>query len=156
MRHILRSGLAAAVVAAVSFSAAVGLAQDKEAAVKERQATMKRQGNDLKAIQNFVKGEGDQAAAQKAIDDLLAIAPKIPDLFPQGTGIDQVSIKTGAKPEIWQQWDKFKAIPPVLLSEEQKLAEAIKSGDKQATGAALASTGKNGCGACHNTFRQKI
>lgn len=155
MGHILRTGLAASVAAALSLGAVAGLAQDKEAIVKERQATMKRQGKDFKAIQNYVRGEGDQAAAQKAIDDLLTIAPKITGLFPPGTGINQVSMKTGAKPEIWQEWDKFKAIPPTLQSEEEKLAAAIRSGDKQATGAALASTGKKGCGACHGTFREK-
>jgi cytochrome c556 len=64
--------------------------------------------------------------------------------------------KTGAKPEIWAEWDKFQKIPPVLKSEEEKLAQAVKSGDKQAAAAQLAATGKNGCGACHATYREKL
>lgn len=155
MRHLVRAGLAASVAVALSLGAVAGMAQDKEETIKHRQATMKKQGEDLKAIQNYVKGEGDQAAAQTAIDDLLAIAPKIPDLFPAGTGMTDVTIKTAAKAEIWQDWDKFKAIPVTLQGDEQKLAEAIKGGDKQAVGAALANVGKNGCGACHATFREK-
>jgi cytochrome c556 len=52
--------------------------------------------------------------------------------------------------------DKFKSIPPVLKGEEEKLLAAIKSGDKQAVGAQAAATGKNGCGACHTPFREKL
>jgi cytochrome c556 len=156
MRKFARVGLAAAVALSIGLGAAVVAAQDKEAQVKTRRDTMKRQGADFKAIQDFVKGEGDQAAAAKAIDDLLSLAPKIVDLFPPGTGMDAFPGKTGAKPEIWKEWDKFKAIPAVLQSEEQKLADAIKSGDKAAIGAQLTNTGKNGCGGCHTPYREKL
>jgi len=43
-----------------------------------------------------------------------------------------------------------------VLSEEQKLADAIKSGDKAAIGAQLANLGKNGCGSCHTPYREKL
>jgi cytochrome c556 len=157
MRIFGTLGLAAAAVAiVVGFGTITVVAQDKEAAIKTRRDTMKRQGDDFKAIQEYVKGEGDQAGALKAINDLESIAPKIPDLFPAGTGLDAFPGKTGAKPEIWKEWDKFKAIPAVLLSAEEKLGEAIKSGDKGAVGAQLANTGRNGCGACHTTYREKL
>ncbi len=145
-----------AVVMAIGFGTVAVVAQDKEAAIKLRRDTMKRQGDDFKAIQNFVKGEGDQATAMKAIEDLQSIAPKIVDLFPAGTGMDAFPGKTGAKPDIWKEWDKFKTIPTELQGFEQKLAEAIKSGDKAAVGTQLANTGKNGCGACHTSYREKV
>jgi cytochrome c556 len=157
MASVARLGLAAAMLGvAIGFGTVAVVAQDKAAEIKERRDTMKRQGADFKAIQNYVKGLGDQASAEKAIADLEAIAPKIVTLFPEGTGMDAFPGKTGAKPVIWKEWDKFKAIPPELAGYEQKLAAAIKSGDKTAVGAALANAGKNGCGACHSDYREKI
>jgi cytochrome c556 len=64
---------------------------------------MKRQGNDLKTISDYAKGEADQAAAQNAADDLLALNGKIVDLFPRGMSMVEFPGKTGAKPEIWQR-----------------------------------------------------
>jgi cytochrome c556 len=157
MRQMRWSGFAAAALALAIGCGAVGVAaQDKLAQIQTRRDTMKRQGADFKAIQDYVKGAGDQAAAEKAIADLQTIAPKIVTLFPPGTGLDAFPGKTGAKPAIWQEWDKFKAIPPVLQSEEEKLAAAIRAGDKAAIGAQLATTGKNGCGACHTPYREKL
>jgi cytochrome c556 len=157
MRNVATIGFTAAVVAlAIGFGTITVVAQDKEAQIKTRRDTMKRQGEDFKAISDFAKGEGDQAKAAAAIAELQAIAPKIVDLFPAGTGMDAFPGATGAKPEIWKEWDKFKAIPAMLLTEEQKLADAIKSGDKAAVGAQVANTGKSGCGACHTPYREKL
>jgi cytochrome c556 len=158
MRRVARHVLIGLMATAIGLGGVgvIAQAQDKEAQIKTRRDTMKRQGEDFKAIADYAKGEGDQAAAQKAIDDLLALNGKIVDLFPAGTSMADFPGKTGAKPEIWQQFDKFKAIPAVLKSEEEKLAEAIKSGDKAAIGAQVANTGKNGCGACHTPYREKL
>ena len=134
----------------------VAQGQDKEAEIKLRRDTMKRQGNDLKTISDYAKGEADQAAAQKAADDLLALNGKIVDLFPPGTSMAEFPGKTGAKPEIWQQFDKFKTIPAGLKVHEQKLDDAVKTGDKAAVGAQVAATGKEGCGACHTPYREKL
>jgi cytochrome c556 len=148
----------AAMAAVIGLGAAIGVAQDKEAIIKERRDTMKRQGDDFKAIADFIKGEGgvDQATALAKAQDLLTIAPKIPSLFPAGTSLTDFPGKTGAKPDIWKEPDKFKAVIPVLEGEEHKLVDAIKSGDKAAIGAQLGATGKNGCGACHTPFREKL
>ncbi len=158
MRRVARHVLVALMASTIGLGgvAVLAQAQDKEAAIKTRRDTMKRQGDDLKAISDFIKGEVDQAAAQKAADDLLALNGKIVDLFPPGTSMADFPGKTGAKPEIWQQFDKFKTIPAVLKTEEDKLAAAVKSGDKAAIGAQLANTGKNGCGACHTPYREKL
>jgi cytochrome c556 len=156
MRHLARLGFVAAMAAAIGFSAVGGMAQDKETQIKERRDAMKRQGEDLKAVQDYVKGEGDQATALAKVNDLLALNPKIVGLFPAGTSMADFPGKTGAKPAIWTEWDKFQKIPAELKVEEEKLAQAIKSGDKQAVGAQLAATGKNGCGACHTPYREKL
>jgi len=157
MRHVVRVGFVAAAVAALLGVAVVGsVAQDKEAIIKQRRDTMKHQGDALKAIAAYAKGEGDQAAALKGVNDLLAINPKIVTLFPAGTSLAEFPGKTGAKPEIWKDMAKFDSIPPILKGEEEKLLEAIKSGNKEAVGAQAAATGKNGCGACHTPFREKL
>jgi cytochrome c556 len=149
-------GIGAAVLAVVGVGAISVRADDAEAIIKQRRDTMKRQGDDLKAISEYAKGEGDQKTAEAKIDDLLALNPKIVDLFVPGTGMDKYPGKTGAKPEIWKEWDKFKTLPAGLKADEEKLAAAIKSGDKAAVGAQLAATGKNGCGACHTPYREKL
>jgi cytochrome c556 len=158
MRRIAKHVLIAVAATAIGTGsiAVLAQAQDKEAQIKTRRDAMKRQGDDFKAISDYAKGEGDQAAAQKAIDDLLALNGKIVDLFPAGTSMADFPGKTGAKPEIWQQFDKFKTLPPLLKTEEEKLADAIKSGDKAAVGAQIANTGKNGCGSCHTPYREKL
>ncbi len=159
MRGMAKASIVGAAMAAViGLGTAIGVAQDKEAIIKERRDTMKRQGDDFKTITDFIKGEGgvDQATALAKAQDLLTIAPKIPSLFPAGTSLTDFPGKTGAKPDIWKEPDKFKAVIPVLEGEEHKLVDAIKSGDKAAIGAQLGATGKNGCGACHTPFREKL
>lgn len=132
-----------------------GIAQDKMAEVKARQDFMKAQGGDVKAILDFTKGQGDQQAALKAVDDLLARAPKIDGLFPAGTSSADFPGKTAAKPELWTDWDKAKMIPSAVENEEQKLKVAIQSGNHQAITDGVAALNKNGCGACHGPYRLK-
>ena len=156
MRHLVRLGFVAATVATIGFGAVSVMAQDKEAIIKERRDTMKRQGDDFKAVQEYVKGDGDQATAVAKLNDLLAINGKIVGLFPPGTSMTDFPGKTGAKPAIWEEWDKFKTLPDGLKAEEEKLLTAVKSGDKAAIGAQLGATGKNGCGACHTPYREKL
>lgn len=158
MRRAARNVLVALVASTIGLGgvAVIAQAQDKEAAIKLRRDTMKRQGDDFKTIADYAKGEADQAAAQKAADDLLALNGKIIDLFPPGTSVADFPGKTGAKPEIWKEFDKFKTLPMGLRAEEEKLAAAVKSGDKAAVGAQIANTGKNGCGGCHTPYREKL
>lgn len=135
---------------------APGVAQDKLAVIKQRQDFMKAQGGDVKAVTAFVKGQGDQAAAEKAAEDLVSRSLQIPDLFVAGTSSADFPGKTYAKPAIWQNMDKVKAIVTTLHDEEVKLAAAIKGGDRTAAGAALGAAGRDGCGACHGEFREKM
>ena len=158
MNSFLRFSLIAlALGTMLGLGAVGGFAQDKAQAVKDRQATMKRQGADLKYISDYLKGvNNDQAGAIEKANDLLSISPKIPDLFVPGTSTADFPGVSHAKPEIWQEWDKFKMIPVALQANEVKLAEALKGGDKGAIGAVLGGVGKDGCGACHTSYREKL
>jgi len=60
---------------------------------------------------------------------------------------------TDAKPDIWQDWDKFTAAAKTLGEESDKLAQVAESGDMEAIGAQVKALGK-ACGNCHKPFRK--
>ena len=147
-------------IAALALLAALGagetLAQDKRDVIRERQALMKRQAEDLKAIQGYVSGAIDRATAVTKVNELLSLPGKIVDLFPPGTSLNEFPGETHAKPEIWQQHDRFKEVPPALQRAEEKLAATLKNGSKQDVVDALDAVGRSGCGACHTYFRAPL
>lgn len=158
MRQYLQIGVAAAVAIAVvaGLGAATSMAQDLAAIVKERQGAMKQQSDDLKAIKAYLDGGSDQAAAVARAKDMLVVADKLPDVWPAGTSSKDMPGKSNAKPEIWQDMAKFKSIQATLRNGDQALIDALVKGDKAAATAAFSDLGKNGCGACHGTFREKL
>jgi cytochrome c556 len=147
------AGFAAIVL--ISASAAV-IAQDKAQVIDQRRQAMKGQGAAMGSIKGFLEGNADQAKAQEGANLLVSNAPKIPSWFPPGTSMVEFPGKTGAKAAIWQEQDKFKAAAMNLETEGKKLADAVKTGDKAKVQAAFVDTGKNACGNCHNTFREKL
>jgi cytochrome c556 len=146
--------LCAAVIVAGLFSGVVR-AQDPAAAIDARQAVMKAQGKAMAAIKAFIDDKGDLAAAQAAGADLLVQLAKIPDIFPKGTGMAEFPGKSYVKPAVWTEWDKFLEIQKTALAKAQALNAALKGGDKAAITAAFGDLGKNGCGACHEPYREK-
>jgi cytochrome c556 len=134
----------------------VALAQDKETVLKNRQATMKEQGKDLGAVKAYLDGKGDLAQAKTGAANLTQTTKKIPDLFPPGTGGPNPTGDYVAKPVIWTDWNKFLDTQKAAASKADALLVAVNGGDKTAIEAAFNDLGKNGCGACHTTFREKI
>ena len=55
---------------------------------------------------------------------------------------------------VWEKPDEFAAKANNMAGLAAKLEAAAKSGDQAATMAAFAALGKDGCGACHSTFRR--
>jgi cytochrome c556 len=158
MSKFMRAAVLGIAMAGIVGIAAGVSAQDKAAVVKERQDTMKRQGGDLKYIADFAKGvSGDQATAVQKAEDLHSLSGKLLALFPPGTSdTDLPDAKTYAKPNIWTDQDNFKAIIAKLPPSEQGLIDAVKKGEKPMILAAIGNLGKNGCGACHSTYRAKM
>jgi cytochrome c556 len=143
-----------ALVLAVGLYA--GAARSDDAATLDtRIATMKAQGKDLGAIKAFTEDKGDLAAAQAAGADLVTQVAKIPDLFPKNTGMTAFPGKSYAKDAIWTDWDKFLAAAKTAKEKAEALNVALKGGDKAAITAAFGDMGKNGCGTCHEPFREK-
>jgi cytochrome c556 len=148
------SAAALAIIMAGASGVAVG--QDKETTLKDRQATMKEQGKDIGAVKAYLDGKGDLAQAKAGAAGLTQTTKKIPELFPPGTGGPNPTGDYVAKPVIWTDWDKFLDAQKAAASKADALLVAVNGGDKTAIEAAFADLGKNGCGACHTTFREKI
>lgn len=151
-----RAVLAALLAASLVGGAGVALSQDREAIVKERRATMKRIGDDLAAIKAYLDGKVDQARALEAALDLSAQMKRAAEMFPAGTGMTEFPGNSGARPVIWTENAKFTAAHAQATAKGDALVAAVRNGDKQAIQAAFEDMGKNGCGNCHTTFREKI
>jgi cytochrome c556 len=134
----------------------VALAQDKETVLKDRQAAMKEQGKDMQNVKAFLDGKGDLAQAKESAVNLTKTTNKIPALFPPGTGGPNPAGDYVAKPVIWGDWDRFISAQKTAAAKADALVVAANSGDKAAIEAAYGDLGKNGCGNCHTTFREKI
>jgi cytochrome c556 len=151
-RRVFGAVMTFAALGAVGAAAAV----DAEAVVKERQATMKQQAKAMGGVKAFLDGKSDQAAAQAAATILTQTTQKIPDLFPPGSGKPSPDGDFAPKAAIWTNWDKFLDVQKAAGAKADALLAAVKTGDKAAIQTAFADLGKNGCGACHTNFREKL
>ncbi|GGF22846.1 hypothetical protein GCM10011611_31140 [Aliidongia dinghuensis] len=148
-------GAAAALAAGIALVAVVR-ADDLSSVVAARQAAMKEMGGKLKLIKAFTASGDDQADAAAASAVLVNTSKSIPNWFPAGSGLDSFSGKTAAKPDIWADPAKFKAIVAAFQADAAALQAAVAAGDRGAAAAAFETMGREGCGACHGAFRAKI
>jgi cytochrome c556 len=153
---IKRHAFGTALIIAVAGAGAMALAQDKDAILKDRQATMKQQGKDAGTVKAYLTGKADQTAAVAAATELTKTTRKIPDLFPPGSGGPSPDGDFQPKATVWTDWDKFLDAQKAAAAKADALLAAMTAGDKAAIQTAFADLGKNGCGACHTTFREKL
>jgi cytochrome c556 len=152
----LQGVLAALLILTLTGIPRAVFAQNKEAVVKEREALMKGQAKDLGSVKAYIDGKADLAQAEASAANLTQSTRKIPEVFPPGTGGTDSEGKFAAKPAIWSDWNKFLDVQKVAAGKADALLAAAKSGNKATIEAAFGDLGKNGCGACHETFREKI
>lgn len=147
-----------ALAALLSFAVAGASAApaDTQQVLKDRQTLMKRQGSDAGAVKGYLDGKVDQAKAIAAADDLVQTMHKIPEVFPPGTAGTSPDGKYAAKPVIWTDWTDFLKHRDAAAAKVDTLVAALKSGDKASVKTAFVDLGKNGCGACHGKFREKL
>ena len=126
--------------------------------VRRRQATMKELGQHMRAVAAYLDGAtGDASPILLDAAKIKAIADQIPQLFPAGTGMnDGVAAPTGAKPAIWSDWGVFESRSRDLSSAAAKLVDLVAAGDKAAVETQFQQIGRNDCGGCHQTFREKL
>jgi cytochrome c556 len=158
MKSSVRRRLFGAIVATVAIGAfaASATAVDVNAVLKDRQATMKLQGKDMGAVKGFLDGKTDQTAAENAATSLTETTKKIPGLFPPGTDKPSPDGDFAPKAAIWTDWDKFLDAQKTAAGKADALLAAVKTGDKAAIQTAFGDLGKNGCGNCHTSFREKL
>ncbi|MCZ6885805.1 MAG: cytochrome c [Alphaproteobacteria bacterium] len=145
-KFLTAGGLAAVLLFAPSAQAA----GDPVEAIKYRQMVMSSNGAHIGAIAAVLKGKvphgGHILGHARAMH---AASLMLDDIFPPGSDVGE----TRAKPEIWQQPEKFKAAIRALQTAVAGLVTAAESGDMGAIGDALGPVGK-GCGGCHKPFRK--
>jgi cytochrome c556 len=156
MKSSPRLQMLGAFIFAFSVNVGAAVAQDKEAVVKNREALMKEQAKDLGTIKAYTEGKTDLTQAQASAANLTQTTNKIPGAFPPGTGGPDSDGKFATKPAIWSDWNKFLEAQRTAVSKADALLAAVKSGNNTAIETAFADLGKNGCGACHETFREKL
>jgi cytochrome c556 len=154
MKRSIKWLVLSGIVLAAGFCTGISRADDA-ATLDTRIATMKAQGKDMAAIKAYLDDKADLASAQAAGADLVTQVAKITDLFPKGTGMEAFPGKSYAKPVVWTEWDKFSAQAKTADDKAVALNAALKGGDKAAITAAFGDMGKNGCGACHEPYREK-
>jgi cytochrome c556 len=127
--------------------------------VKYRQNFMKGNSAHLGMIAALVKGEvsltdelAPNAAALAEMGKMLSA--NLQQLFPEGTD-KAAGLETAALPAIWEKWSDFEQVAMRFQEETAKLAEVAEAGDTAAIGQQVGVVGKEGCGACHETFREK-
>ena len=150
----MRRVYAVAAAMAVMIGSGAALALDAPAAIKERQDFYKDLGKSMKGVmEEFKKSDPSVADLQKYAAAIDAAAPKVPSLFPAGTG-PEAGVKTGAKAEIWQKPDEFKKDAADFAAAAHAFDVSAQSGDVASIKTAGQKLGE-ACKACHQTFREK-
>jgi cytochrome c556 len=145
--------LALAALGVVAGTAVVAQEEPKATGVVAvRQAAMKANADHMNAIKAIIT-EYPELLPQVEFhaEAIKETAEYAPGMFPPGS--DQEP--TEALPAVWSDQAGFTAAAERAEELAGKLAETAKGGDPQATLAAFAALGKNGCGGCHETFREK-
>lgn len=141
---IIRILLAAAVVA---IAATAVSAQGN--VIAERQALMKRSGEQGRIGTQMVRGEVpyDRAKAEAVLANFADKAAKLPTLFPESSRVGE----TRSLPAVWDKAGEFNAAI-VKFADDVKAAQAATK-DLDSFKAAYASVNRD-CGTCHETFRR--
>jgi cytochrome c556 len=141
---------AVALATAIGFAGIAGMVHAQGDVIKERQALMKDQGANMKAMNGILEANGPAADMATAAAKLHEDSLKIPTLFPAGSGEGD----TKAKPEIWTDNADFLAKAKTLQDESAMLVTAIAGGDIAAVKAQYEKVG-GACGGCHKIYKAK-
>jgi cytochrome c556 len=152
---------AAALVLVTGLGAAVALAADEPVnVVKYRKHFMDANMANIAMIAMVVKGDvtfqSDVAANAKALAEQgKLLTANLMRFFPKGTAKGETPEKSAALPAIWEKWADFEQAAQRFQEESAKFAEVAQGGEMAAIAQQLGALGKQGCGGCHQTFREK-
>lgn len=143
--------LIAALSAAVTLSAGVGISLAADNPIVERQKIFKNWSEITKQPGAALKGEAtfDLVAAKAALNAYVADTARLVALFPDNskTGND-----TAALPKVWQDKAKFDGLYKKLAEDAARASAVIK--DEPSFKAEFGKVLGN-CKACHDDYRQK-
>ena len=125
-------------------------AQDDEHYLGYRQKVMKSMGAGMGAIGDILKHKLPFAGHVGVhASDISRMSAVIVEAFEK----EITEGRTDAKPDVWQDWDKFVTAAETLQEEGAKLADIASTGAMAAIGAQVKNVGK-ACGDCHKPFRK--
>ena len=148
----MRQSLVTLVVLGLSctLSLAVVQAQSDEAFIEYRQKVMQGNSANMGAIGGILKNKLPYSShIATHASEINMLSKLIEAAFKK----EITAGKTDAKPEIWQDWQKFAAAVEALSQESAKLATMASNGDMEAIGEQVKALGK-ACGDCHKPFRK--
>lgn len=151
MKHVL--GIAAlAALCATSGLAAAQQQTKPEDVIKFRQGAYRVIGWYMGPLGQMVKGQRpfDQAVFTRNSGVIEQMSHVVPEAFLPGSDKGE----TRAKPEIWQQQDKFKSAMDRFQSEAAKMSEVSKQGNPDQIKNQFGALAK-ACSNCHDQFRAK-
>ena len=148
--------IAVVTLTALAATAGVAAVSGKKAAqiAHERHEGMESIGKAFKALHREFDSPAPDAAAVKASADQVAVlAAKSSSWFAKGSGPE--AGKTGAKPEIWQNWPDFVAKNRAFQQSAQAFRTMAAKGDMAAAKASYANLAGT-CKACHEKYRAEM
>lgn len=119
----------------------------------ERHEGMEAIGKATKAVNRTLKGTPDLAVVRANAAKIAQLSKQASGWFPAGTGPDIA--KTGAKPEIWQNFGDFTAKLRNFQGAAQAFNAAARGNDLAAMNAKFADLGGS-CKACHDKYRAEM
>lgn len=143
-------------VSALMLSATVAEAADLQKVVDARRGLMKQYGFNLGILGAMAKGkvEYDATKAAAAAHNLkLATSFDQSAYWPAGSSLDNIELKTEAKPEIWTTYPDVVEKGKAATAAAAALAQVAGNGLDALKGS-IGDVGKS-CGGCHKPFRQK-
>jgi cytochrome c556 len=154
---VARRLAAGAVFVAVAAGNAVGFAADEPVnIIKYRKAIMGANAGHISALAAMAKNEvswTDTAELHaRAINEM---SQHLDRLFPEGTGKGDTEEKSRALPAIWENPDEFQQQIETLQEESAKMIEVAQTDDRAAFAQQVGQLGKQGCGGCHEDFREE-
>jgi cytochrome c556 len=140
----------ACVLGSLLLVAAASWAQDDEAVIGYRQKVMEAQGANMGAIGDILKFNLPYQKDISGHAQALGVSARmIAAAFEKPVSAG----KTDAKPEIWKNWDEFKADADKLAEASDELAKVAAGTDMNAIMAQVKKVG-GACGKCHESFRK--
>jgi cytochrome c556 len=125
---------------------------DPDIVIKGRRANLRDLGAAFKTVMDELKKPSPAVAQIKqAAHQIRDLSQQQRFWFPPGSG-PQPDVETYAKPEIWQQPEKFKAAQEAFVREAAKFASLVDANQADQLKAQARALGET-CADCHKPFR---